>query len=308
MSLHLAVKIMKMQHQLGDDQGSLELIQLGHTLVQLTTKNTTLTPKLVVKIQTTASLIPHPLTVHLRLHHMDTMTKTMITKVTTVNSAIQILKTAVDLTDVIPLEEDTVLTNRHIFLTQSVSKIFSSDTLIVRSHTHLTIGMLNLTSMRCSLTISRIHMMLHQSPMPPQSITQFTMDQSISHAALDMEEREPQGTELLDMFAHTVMLHLIDVLVADTPGTQKIAASQVNHQKMRLIMPTNALSSLKRHIQDVRNHSRCGEAMDRRRDAVTVNSAKNSGIHNALPASLSLTATFAHLFAQMEPSITKASA
>ena len=298
MSLHLAVKIMKMRHQLGDDQG--ELIQLGHTLVQLTTKNTTLMPRLAAEIQTTASLIPHLLTVLSKLHHMDTMMKTMITKVTTVNSAIQMLKTAVDLTDVIPLEEDTVLTKRHIFLTQSVSKIFSSDTLIVRSHTHLMIGTLNLTSMRCSLTISRIHMMPHQSPMPPQSITQFIMDPFISHAALDMEEREQQGTELLDMFAHTVTSHLIDVPVADTPGTQKIAASQVNLQKMRSTMPTNALSSSKRHMQDVRSHSRCGEAMDRRRDAVTVNSAKNRGIHNALPASLSLTATFAHLFAQME--------
>ena len=208
----------------------------------------------------------------------------------------------------IPLEGDTVPTKRHIFLTQSVSKIFSSDTLIVRSHTHLTIGMLNLTSMRCSLTIFRIRMMLNQSLILLQSITQFTMDQSISHAALDVEERELQDMELLDMFAHTVTLHLTDIPVADTPGTQKRAAYQVNHQKMRSIMPTNALSSSKRHIQVVRSHSRCGEAMDRRRDAATVSSVKNSGIHNALPASLSLTATFAHLFAQMEPSITKASA
>merc|ERR1719464_331378 len=64
-------------------------------------------PRLAAEIQTTASLIPHLLTVLSKLHHMDTMMKTMITKVTTVNSAIQILKTAVDLTDVIPLEEDT---------------------------------------------------------------------------------------------------------------------------------------------------------------------------------------------------------
>ena len=139
------------------------------------------------------------------------------------------------------------------------------------------------------------------------SITQSTMDQSISHAALDMEEREPQDTGLLDMSARTVTLHFIDVPIADMQGTQKTAC-QANHQKMRLIMPTNALSSSKRLIQDARSHSRCGEAMDRRRDAATVNNARKTGIHNALPASLSLTATFARLFAQMEPSITRANA
>jgi methyl coenzyme M reductase beta subunit len=90
MSLHLAVKIMKMQHHLEDDQGSLELIQLGHRLVQLTTKNMTLMPTKVVKILITASLILHRHTVLSKLHHMDTMMKTMIIKVTTVNSAIQI--------------------------------------------------------------------------------------------------------------------------------------------------------------------------------------------------------------------------
>ena len=295
---------MKMQRHQGEE----DIIQLNERRDQLITKNMTLTQKLVAKILITASSIPQSHTVPTRPRHSTSMMINMMTIAMTVSYPIQMSRTAVDLTCVIPLEEGTVRTNRHIFLTQNVSKIFSSDTLIVRSHTHLMIGMLNLTSMRCSLTISRIHMMPHQSPMPPQSITQFTMDLFISHAALDMEEREQQDTELLDMFAHTVTSHLIDVPVADTPGTQKIAASQVNHQKMRSTMPTNALSSSKRHMQDVRSHSHCGEAMDRRRDAVTVNSAKNRGIHNALPASLSLTATFAHLFAQMEWSITKASA
>ena len=230
----------------------------------------------------------------------------MITKVTTVNSAIQMLKTAVDLTDVIPLEEDTVLTKRHIFLTQNVSKIFSSDTLTVRS---LTIDMLNLTSKRCSQTIFRTHTMFNPSPKLHQFTTQFIMDQSTSHAvARDMGEKERQGTQLLDMFAHTVTSNRIDATLADMQETQRKAVYQVNLQKMRSIMHTNALSSSKRRIKDVRSHFPCGEAMVRRRDAVTVSSVRNSGILSALPASLSLTATFAPLCARMEPLTTKDSA
>ena len=303
-SLHLAVKITKMQHLLRDD---IDAGIPGHTLVRPITKNTTLMPKLAVKIQTTASLIRHLLIVPMKQRHMDTITMTMTIKAMIASSAIQIRKTAVDLTDVILLEEGTVLTSHHISLTQSVSKISSSDTLIAKRRTNLTIGMLNLTSMRCSPTIFRIHMILQSTRRLPPSITQSTTAQSISHAALDMEEREPQDTDPLDMSAHTVTFHLIDVPIADTQGTQKTAC-QANHQKMRSIMPTNALSSSKRLIQDARSHSRCGEAMDRRRDAVTVNSARKTGIHSALPASLSLTATFARLFAPMEPSITRANA
>ena len=303
-TLTLAVKITRMQHHLGDD---IDIGKLDHAAVQPITKNTTLMPKLAVKIQTTASLIRHLPTVLTKQRHMDTITMTMTIKAMIASSAIQIRKTAVDLTDVILLEEGTVLTSRHIFLTQSASKISSSDTLIAKRHTNLTIGMLSLTSMRFTQTIFRIHMILQFMRRLLPSIIQSTMDQSISYAALDMEEREPQDTGLLDMSARTVTLDFIDVPIADMQGTQKTAC-QANHQKMRLIMPTNALSSSKRLIQDARSHSRCGEAMDRRRDAATVNNARKTGIHNALPASLSPTATFARPFAQMEPSITRANA
>ena len=111
-SLHLAVKITKMQHHLRDDIGD---GKLDHAPVQPITKNTTLMPKLAVKIQTTASLIRHLLIVLTKQRHMDTITMTMTIKAMIVSSAIQIRKTAVDLTDVILLEEDTVLTSRHIF-------------------------------------------------------------------------------------------------------------------------------------------------------------------------------------------------
>jgi len=291
---------MKMQHHPGEDQDSLELIKLGHTHVQLTTKNMTLILNQVVPILTTAFMRRLPHTVLSKPRHSTSMMSTSITKVMTASPRIQMLKTAVDPTDVIPLEEDTVRTKHRTFLTQNVSKIFSSDTLIVRL-THLTIGMLSLTSMRCSLTISRIHMMSNQSlVLPPQFITRCIMDQSINHATLDVEERERQGTELLDMFALTVTPHPIDAPVAGTRETQMEAVCQAN-QKTRSIMPTNALSSSKRRIKDVRSHFLCGEAMVRRRDAATVNSVKSNGILHALPASLSLTVTFVPLFAQMEP-------
>jgi len=113
------------------------------------------------------------------------------------------------------------------------------------------------------------------------------MDLSTSRAAaLDMEEKEQQGTQLLDMFAHTVTSNHIDAILADMLEIQKIAIFQVNLQKMRSIMHMNALSSSKRRIKDVRSHFPSGEVMARRRDAATASSVKRTGIPSVLPASL----------------------
>ena len=194
------------------------------------------------------------------------------------------LRTAEDLTGVIPPAGGIAPAKTHIFLTQNVSKTFSSEKLTVRS---LTTGMLSLTSTRCSPTTFRIHMILQLPPTPHQFITQFIMDLSTSRAAaLDMEEKEQQGTQLLDMFAHTVTSNHIDAILADMLEIQKIAIFQVNLQKMRSIMHMNALSSSKRRIKDVRSHFPSGEVMARRRDAATASSVKRTGIPSVLPASL----------------------